>query len=277
MKSLRTDPIIITGAGHSGTRGLVQVLARAGNVYLGDISHPKKEWEFYRQLATRVNGRLLDLPEVHDHNIIPPDVYNQLRISPAQVADLRDYILQEIAAWPEESLPPDGADLWVIKTPRMTLCLEVWHEVFPDARFINLLRDGRDVAASLPASAGSLLRRFDLWRGRVNRMRHYQEAGLPIIDFRYEDLPDETKVKALCVALGITYSPSMQKQLIMSLGKGRVLRGLPYERVELMRYGYPVRPSGLRDAVQGWVARRWMSLSRRWVALVRRRGTGVTR
>jgi hypothetical protein len=238
---MRYDPIIVTGAGHSGTRGLVTVLSTVGDIYLGDINNPFKEWNFYRLLARNVNAWLLSLPEVHDHNVIPPDIIRNFRASQDQRRHCVARILSEIRKQPDLSLPPAGATTWVIKTPRTTLCLEIWRAVFPEAKFVNLVRDGRDVAvATWSPSAGGVERRFELWRARVNRIWGYQKAGMPIIDFRYEDLPDPEKLGGLCKALGFSYSPRMHDCLAMNVGRGaEMMRSLPYERFELMRYGYP--------------------------------------
>jgi hypothetical protein len=238
---LRTDPVIITGAGHSGTRGLVKALAAVKDIYVGHCDTPLKEWEFYRVLAAQVNGWLVGLPDPHDHNIIPPDIYLHLRVSSSQVLEFRDRILNEIDAHREISMPPTETGPWVFKTPRTSLCLAIWHAVFPDARFVNLVRDGRDVAASTLWSvpAGPLARRFEMWRARVNRVWRDRLAGLPIVDFRYEDLPDPLKLKALCETVRLPYSPLMHADLQMNVGKGiEAMRSMPYERYELMRYGY---------------------------------------
>lgn len=258
---MRTDPIIITGAGHSGTRGLVQVLTQATNVYLGDISNAKREWEFYRQLAAQVNGRLLGIPASHNYHVIAPEIFTHFHLTQNEINDSVQFIKQAILSDPGQSLPSKEATHWVIKTPRTTLCLEIWHAVFPQARFVNLVRDGRDVAASLPDSGGSLLRRFDLWRARVNRIRWYQRNGMPIIDFRYEDLTDSAKLRAFCKTLDIPYKPEMHQELKMSVGKGRrKMRGLSYERMELLRYGYP-KEKGWKININGKFVRFGDSLS----------------
>jgi hypothetical protein len=238
---MRYDPIIITGAGHSGTRGLVTAFSRVDDIHLGDIDNIFKEWNFYRLLARNVNAWLLSLPEVHDHNVIPPEVIRDFRVSETQRRDCVARILDEISKRPELSMPPAGTGAWVFKTPRTTLCLEIWRAVFPEARFVNLVRDGRDVAvAKWSPAAGSVERRFELWRARVNRIRAYQQAGMPIVDFRYEDLPDPDKLRALCESLGLPYSPRMHESLVMHTGHGvESMKTLPYERAELMRYGYP--------------------------------------
>jgi hypothetical protein len=237
---LRTDPIIVTGAGHSGTRGLITILGAADGVYLGDTNNQFREWEFYRRLAGKVNAWLLGLPDVHDHNVIPPDVVRSFRAAPAQVAEGAERIRAAIAEQPDASQPPDGHVPWVFKTPRTNMCLEIWHAVFPDARFVNLVRDGRDVAvAKQSPPAGSVQRRFELWRARVNRLWEYQRRGLPIVDLRYEDLPDPEKLGAFCDSVGLPYSPRLHGGLVMHSGHGaELMKSMPYERFELMRLGY---------------------------------------
>jgi Sulfotransferase family len=237
---IRRGPIIVTGAGHSGTRGLVTMLEAVDDVYLGDINNVFKEWDFYRLLARNVNAWLLSLPEVHDHNVISPEITRDFRASEGQRRQCVAHILSEIRDHLDISMPPPDAGAWVFKTPRTTLCLEIWHAVFPQAKFVNLVRDGRDVAAAkTSAAAGSVERRFELWRARVNRIWAYQKEGMPIIDFRYEDLPDRNKLCTLCETLGLPYSPRMHDRLAMNIGRGvELMRSLPYERCELIRYGY---------------------------------------
>ena len=90
---MRTDPIIITGAGHSGTRGLVQVLTQAEDVFLGDINNPYNEWHFYLTLAQEVNCRLLFI-QPHDHNIIPTEFYWNFYPTSDQCKKLRNFFKQ---------------------------------------------------------------------------------------------------------------------------------------------------------------------------------------
>jgi hypothetical protein len=62
---------------------------------------------------------------------------------------------------------------------------------------------------------------------------------MPIIDLRYEDLTNPAKLQAFCENVGLPYSPRMHDLLVMNVGKGpELMKALPYERFELMRYGY---------------------------------------
>ena len=239
---MRTDPIIITGTGHSGTRGLVEVFMASDSLFLGSFKNYKNEWEYYRDTAVSLNSELLGLPINHDHNMIPPEIYHTFRIEDDTRVHLANQITDNIIKYREFSLPPKDCIAWVIKSPRMVLCLEIWHTIFPNAKFVNLIRDGRDVAASLPPEAGTLKRRFNLWRARVTRMREYKKRGYPVVEFKYEDLPNKRKVERLCEELKIPYTPAMMDQIKMNTGKGvRAMAGLPYEKYELLQYNYPVK------------------------------------
>jgi hypothetical protein len=62
---------------------------------------------------------------------------------------------------------------------------------------------------------------------------------MPIVDLRYEDLPDPAKLRVFCERVGLPYVPRMHDALIMNVGKGpELMKALPYERFELMRYEY---------------------------------------
>lgn len=238
---MRSDPIIVTGCGHSGTRGLIEVLQACPDVYLGDDREIKNEWEFYRVVAAELNGLMLGIPGRHNHNIIPPEVFLFHWLSTDRTKELASWLIEKICSNEDVCMPPKEAKTWVFKTPRTLLCLEVWRAVFPDAIFVNLVRDGRDVAVSLPEDAGSVERRFDLWRSRVNRSWIYREKGFPIVDVKYEDLPNEIKVREFCQSVGLEFRREMLENLRMSVGKGvSRMRRMKYERFELLRYGYPV-------------------------------------
>lgn len=214
-------------------------MTASSDIYFGDISNPKREWEFYRVLAAKVNGRLLGIPERHNHNIIAPDIYQHFQPTAQQITDSVAYIRSEIEQNVALSMPPNEEIVWVIKTPRTMLCLDIWYQVFPQATFINLVRDGRDVAFSLPEDCGTLERRFELWRKRLHRIWRYRQAGIPVYDFRYEDLVDAEKTRQFLLQLGITYQAEMADELRLSQGKGiKAFEGRFVEHFELFKYGY---------------------------------------
>lgn len=238
--NFRKDPIIVTGAGHSGTRGLVSVLSCSKELYLGDISNDKREWEFYRILAAEVNSILLSIPKQHNHNIISTEYYYQQFYSEHKKEEAIEYARNKIANYHSDSMPPNDEILWLLKTPRTTICLDIWYSIFPKAKFINLIRDGRDVANSLPKDAGSLIRRFELWRSRVNAVERFRNQGIEIHDIRYEDLNNRSEIEKLCEFVGIQYTTEMLELFKASYGKGvkAFARIKEFEKIELLKYGY---------------------------------------
>jgi hypothetical protein len=104
------------------------------------------------------------------------------------------------------------------KTPGYVDHMEAIAAAMPEARFVHLVRDGRDVALSLteraerrgarPAPPRRMARK---WRRRIRRARR-QAASLPAyLELRYEDLvaEPETKLREVCRFLELEYDPAM--------------------------------------------------------------------
>jgi hypothetical protein len=63
-----------------------------------------------------------------------------------------------------------GKDRWGDKTPRYVVNIPALAELFPTARFIHLIRDGRDVAlsyADVPFGPKNVAKAAELWANRV--------------------------------------------------------------------------------------------------------------
>src|SRR6185437_10696806 len=87
--------------------------------------------------------------------------------------------------------------------------------VFPEARLVVLVRDGRDVALSLldvPFGPGNVWGAARMWRSAVEAGERAAEAWPEsVLTVRYEDLVDapEQIVREVCTFAGISYSPAM--------------------------------------------------------------------
>jgi hypothetical protein len=102
------------------------------------------------------------------------------------------------------------------ETPEHAGCMGVLERALPEARFIHVIRDGRDVAASLrglpfaPGDGGiaaiAAFWRDTIWRARLDgtRLRHY-------IEVRYEHLVAEPEavLRELCAFLELPFEASM--------------------------------------------------------------------
>jgi uncharacterized membrane protein YkvA (DUF1232 family) len=119
-----------------------------------------------------------------------------------------------------------GKQLWADKTPENLRCFHAIRRRFPQAKFVHVIRDGRDVACSLRQARWMSLEKITggadrsspealeacirYWAERVRFGRSL--AGDPLYhEIRYEDLlerPEET-LRALTDFLGVAWEPAL--------------------------------------------------------------------
>jgi Sulfotransferase family len=134
---LRSSPIVIGGTGGSGTRLVQSILAGAG-VFMG------------RHLNAA--GDALDFVGPLDRFINPILAHTRsLDYCPADLpAELSQAALSELSASSRRISAdcPWAMQQWGWKNPRSMFVLPILHEIYPQLRFIHVLRDGRDMAFS---------------------------------------------------------------------------------------------------------------------------------
>lgn len=164
-----------------------------------------------------------------------------------------------------------SARILLDKEPSNTYQTEVIAAVFPEARLIHVLRDGRDVASSLLAARSgwgrdwaptTVARAAETWRDHVARARAARCLGLPYLEVRYEDLlerPVDSLVEVLsfldiaidgAAARAITQEFSFDR---MRQGDGSSASGIAWTG-ELSRRGPMSEPEGFyrRGANGAW-------------------------
>ncbi len=109
-----------------------------------------------------------------------------------------------------------GKTVWGDKTPRYVESMPLLSSLWPDARFIHLVRDGRNVALSygnLPFGPKTLAKAAELWAERVTTG---MDEGVRLgperyLELRYEDLVDDPDAgaRSLCSAIGVDFDPQM--------------------------------------------------------------------
>jgi hypothetical protein len=214
--------------------------------------------------GTRLLGRLVDAhPEiaiVHEARFVPGWFVHRRGLTPAGLAtpELVEKLLEfprfeQFQVQPEdlERLLPTGEEIPYAafvsglfdlhgrsqgkrlvgdKTPRYVRHIPTLHDLFPAARFVHLVRDGRDVALSLTSwtkvvDRGGLVARHGtwaedristaaLWWERLVRLgREDGEALGPGLyhELRYEALVADpaSACEALCGFLGVPYAEAM--------------------------------------------------------------------
>lgn len=148
-----TAPIFIIGSQRSGTSFLYRLIQRHLRIGFGrdngNFVRLMKLLPYYGDLNETANlrrliGDIIDIPEFGKR-------------FPGLEIDVDHFIANlEQRSYPEivrrfyaEWAYLKGAQRWGGKTPDYSLYARELHTLFPDARFIHIIRDGRDVALSL--------------------------------------------------------------------------------------------------------------------------------
>jgi hypothetical protein len=186
-------PVFVIGSPRSGTTLLRLILDSHPHISCGEETH------FLRDLEAIV-GR--DWPLVSTYGLP------------------REWWLERIrslyAEFQAEVLRGSGKARWAEKDPTYTLLLPFIEELFPDACYVHLLRDGHDVVASFRdrwgyTSAARAARTE--WARYVNAARELG-ACLPddrFLELRYEDLvaSPEAEARRLFAFLGEPWDPAV--------------------------------------------------------------------
>lgn len=186
-----------------------------------DITIPPESW-FITELAPRrqryeacrdfdVERFATDLLAHHrfvQWGLEDVDLYGTL--CKAAPSDYPSAIRAVFACWAAQQ----GTSRYGDKTPGYTDQLALLAALFPEARIVHLIRDGRDVALSYSERFGvSTLKAITLWRSRTRAARDAGQAlgGSRYREVKYEDLvanPQST-LRDVCSFIGIPFSDRM--------------------------------------------------------------------
>lgn len=110
-----------------------------------------------------------------------------------------------------------GKQRWGDKTPPYCFHLHTVGRLLPEARFVHVIRDGRDTALSLRslwfAPGQDIATLADSWRRHVLAARQTKPDCRRYIEVRYEDLILDTRrvLTDLCAFLDLAYAPAMEQ------------------------------------------------------------------
>lgn len=206
VRPSETAPIVIGGCGSSGTTLVRHILNRHPAIFCGPES---------TLFLTRITSPH-DLAE--RFGFTRPEVSLWRRASRSRV--------EFIERFQRACLARSGKQLWADKTPENLRCFPQIRRRFPRAKFVHVIRDGRDVACSLRQARWMSLEKITggadrgspealeacvrYWAERVRFGRSL--AGDPRYhEVRYEDLlerPEET-LQGLTAFLGVPWDPAL--------------------------------------------------------------------
>jgi hypothetical protein len=211
-------PVLILGVRRSGTTLLRVMLDRHSKLAVPDESY------FVPQLADR-----------HLRRIDADDFVDDLR----RLDTLAEWNvpLDEVRARLRDGMPVGTAiatvysvyaaerrkERWGDKTPMYMQNLRLLDRLFPDARFVHLIRDGRDAALSFLAMPRGIVTETWMhprsaadfacqWRTEVTAARRLgRRARGRYLEVRYEDLVADVEavLRRICVFAGLDYEPAM--------------------------------------------------------------------
>lgn len=104
---------------------------------------------------------------------------------------------------------------WGDKTPRYVRSMRKIGKVLPEARFIHMIRDGRDAAVSHQDATVKedvpMRRQARKWKRRIRKARKESEDLTGYIEVRYESLvtDPEAEVRRVCELIELDWDPAM--------------------------------------------------------------------
>jgi len=240
------SPFFIIGSGRSGTTLLRRILLASGQVHIPPETYVLAQViEYYRRNAYQDWESLvlhcMALFEMHPEfetfqislRALLPKLY-ALPETERSLAKMLDVFYRYHA---EQT--GVVCERWGDKTPINTFALDDIYAVFPQAKFIHLLRDGIDVAHSYVSTG--LITDLELasvrWRDSVQLaddfVKKYPDA---CIEIRYELLScqPENEMRRICAFLGINFDVDMINQQEHTLEMGDMQKYQHYKHANEM-------------------------------------------
>jgi hypothetical protein len=209
-------PVFIVGAARSGTTLLKTMLDRHPDVAIPPESHfIPYLWARRRRYGSQ--GRIY-----HQQRLLRDLASTRFRHWGLSIDAVRD----EMASTVSERFPDAveaiylayahsrGKGRWGDKTPRYVARMELLADLFPHARFVHIVRDGRDVALSVldlrKLHTHAATAAF-FWRRRVKQGRNAARMLAPgrYLEVHYEDLIDDpaSSMRIICTFLHLPFHP----------------------------------------------------------------------
>lgn len=215
------DPVFVVGMPRSGTTLVARMLSTHSGLAISPETHYfTKHHDRFEQaggLADRDAARdfvqyLLSTRELADFGFTEPERQQILaRVSQTPRPNDATVLRNVLEAYAQKQAKP-----WVgEKTPEHLRHVPKLADLFPDSRFVCVIRDARDVSLSwrgVPWNRGDVLYHAWLWR-RYSRLSTALAHRYPerFLEVRYEDLVQDAEpvLRELCVYLGLPFERGM--------------------------------------------------------------------
>lgn len=219
-RSLSCTPLLMVSPGRTGTTLLRSMLVASRQIAIPPESFriPPATYKFLAYQAAgwrRASRRIVRLfdshPRFHIWETDLTDVYAevvQLATADRSLARIIDLVF---CAYRDQHLQEAG--MWGDQTPLNALYLPWVYRTFPDAKYLHVVRDGRDTIASLIEMGTSLATATNRWIVAVSAAAELSKRMKPgqFAEIRYERLvssPEEA-LEQVSQFVGIQYTPAM--------------------------------------------------------------------
>lgn len=186
------SPIFVTGFPRSGTTLLGNILDRHPRIgiFVESFFIPEYYWTQIFHWPLTKNKNLFKLARAITQE--DASVRNGLKLQSSVVNNLRKRTYPELLNalmknWVEEK----GKKRWGDKSPGYITKLKVLHRMYPEAKFIHIIRDGRDVWTSIGHKwEDNVVLVARDWAKSIHSARKYAKSNLKdkYLELRYEDL-----------------------------------------------------------------------------------------
>lgn len=275
---MRRPPVIVIGMHRSGTSLVTRVLEELG-LFMGWLKESNDEAWFFHKLNIWLlaqAGGSWECPGAIRHVLEAPDVRaSVVEYLEMMMSSPRAMSYMGVGRYVRLGSVMKMEGVWGWKDPRNTFTLPLWLELFPEARIINVVRHGVDVAESLRkrhewgyarlAQRMRLMRPvlrwwigtkpllpsgrcktleggFTLWEEYMREARKHVEAlGERAMEIKYEDFlaAPEGPVRALCEFCGLEIG---EERLVAAVKGIKRERAYAYrEHPELVGYAERVK------------------------------------
>ncbi|TYB30566.1 MAG: sulfotransferase [Candidatus Mcinerneyibacterium aminivorans] len=224
VESLSCNPFFIIGSGRSGNTLLRAMLCNnklisipPESYVLGDMGRKFKRFNYlpWKELVEIIIGELESHSQFYTWGVNFHDAYYKLLNIPTKQKTL-DKIIDEIYLTYSKKYFPE-AKIWGDKTPQNVFSLDMINKIFPNAKYIHIIRDGRDVVNSYLK-----IKRYDnvekacnRWLNSIELVNKFKKkkSNSNFIELKYEKLVKnpEIEIKRVCNFLNISYDEIMLK------------------------------------------------------------------
>lgn len=211
----RTEQIFVVGYNGSGTTMVAECLGRHDAIYWfpgetslipffldqGDERTDLDDDEAFRSFWKEILDATPEFRRVNKGSL--PSIPDDWRAAKRSAAGIFDAIFQDFAG-------DHGKTIWCEKSPQNMQHMAKLAKAFPEAKFVHIIRDGRDCAASLHRRWRRTPRLIiHRWRCVVeDARRRGKELGDRYYEFRYEDMARDPRpgMEGLLDFLGLPFS-----------------------------------------------------------------------